>query len=306
MSDSRNSQYKAIIDCDKRQEWQKNVLGYKASLTMRRSIVYVFLTILAVISLIPFVVLIVNSTRYHSQIMTGFSMIPGTAFFKNLKSLLNNANIPVVRALVNSVMVSVFSALFAVYFSSMTAYGIHMYNFKGKSLAFKIIMAVMMIPTQVTALGFVQLMTKMNLMDSLLPLIIPSIASPVVFFYILQYLEATLPISIVEASRIDGCGEFRTFNLIVLPMIKPALAVEAIFTFVSSWNNYFLPALILTAKNNKTIPIVIAQLRSADFMKFDMAQVYMLVCIAIIPLVIVYLFLSRYIIAGVTMGGVKD
>jgi multiple sugar transport system permease protein len=163
-----------------------------------------------------------------------------------------------------------------------------------------------MIPTQVTALGFVRLIAKMHLMNSLLPLILPAIATPVVFFYMLQYLQTTLPTSIVEASRIDGCNEFKTFNTIVLPMIRPAIAVEAIFTFVSSWNNYFLPALILSSKKVKTIPILIAQLRSADFMKFDLAQVYMLVFIAIIPLVIIYLIFSRYIIGGVTMGGVKD
>ena len=119
-------------------------------------------------------------------------------------------------------------------------------------------------------------------------------------------MESVLPYSLVEASRVDGCNEFLTFNVIVLPMIKPALAVQAIFAFVSSWNNYFMPALILSSKTKKTIPILIAQLRSADFMKFDLAQVYIMICVAIIPLLIVYLFLSRYIIGGVTSGGVKE
>ena len=280
--------------------------SYKISLFIKRIFSYAFLISLAAVSLVPFLILIVNSTRMHSELVAGFSVLPGTNFFTNLKNLFSNSNIPVLRALFNSVFVSFASAFLATYFSAMTAYGIFAYRFKGRDFAFKMIMAVMMIPAQVTALGFVQLITKMHLMNNLLPLILPSIASPVVFFFMIQYLRSSLPASIVEASRIDGSNEFKTFNLIVLPMIKPAIAVEAIFTFVSSWNNYFLPALILSSKNNKTIPILIAQLRSADFMKFDLAQVYMLVFIAIIPLLVIYLIFSRFIISGVTMGGVKD
>ena len=280
--------------------------SYRYTLQNRRFFAYAFLFILTILSLLPFLILIINSTQLHSQIMKGFSLIPGKAFFTNLVNLMQNDNIPIIRALINSLFVSFATAALATYFSSMTAYGIYMYRFRGHDIAFKVIMAIMMIPTQVTALGFVQLITRMHMDDTLLPLILPAIASPVVFFYILQYLQATLPTSIVEAARIDGCNELRTFNTIVIPMIKPAIAVEAIFSFVSSWNNYFLPALILTSKEKRTIPILIAQLRSADFMKFDMAQVYMLVCIAIIPLVIIYLIFSKFIIAGVTMGGVKD
>ena len=262
--------------------------------------------VLTFLSLAPFVLLILNSTRLHSQLVKGFSLIPGTFFFKNLGNLLANDNIPILTGLWNSVIVSVFNALLSVYFSAMTAYGIHMYSFKGKSVVFKFIMAIMMIPTQVTALGFVKLVTGIHMINTLWPLILPAIAAPVVFFYILQYMESVLPYSIVEASRVDGCNEFLTFNVIVLPMIKPALAVQAIFAFVSSWNNYFMPALIISSKAKKTIPILIAQLRSADFMKFDLAQVYIMICVAIIPLLVVYLFLSRYIIGGVTSGGVKE
>lgn len=275
-------------------------------LTTRRCICYFVLGLLTFLSLAPFILLILNSTRLHSQLVKGFSLIPGPYFFKNLGNLLSNDNIPILSGLWNSVIVSIFNALFSVYFSAMTAYGIHMYNFKGKNIVFKFIMAIMMIPTQVTALGFVKLVTGIHMINTLWPLILPAIAAPVVFFYILQYMESVLPYSIVEASRVDGCNEFLTFNVIVLPMIKPALAVQAIFAFVSSWNNYFMPALILSSKTKKTIPILIAQLRSADFMKFDLAQVYIMICVAIIPLLIVYLFLSRYIIGGVTSGGVKE
>ena len=168
-----------------------------------------------------------------------------------------------------------------------------------------LILLIMTMPTQVSALGFLQLITKMGLKNSFIPLIIPSIAAPAVFFFMKQYLDASLPMEIVEAARIDGAGEFYTFNHIVLPIMKPALAVQAIFSFVSSWNNYFIPALVLDTADKKTLPILIAQLRSADFLKFDMGKVYMLVAIAILPVIIVYLLLSKFIVRGVALGGVK-
>ncbi|MBR1911970.1 MAG: carbohydrate ABC transporter permease [Treponema sp.] len=278
----------------------------KASLTIRRSIAYVVLALLAFLSLFPFVILIINSTRLHAQIQNGFSLIPGTAFIKNFNTMMSNANIPVFRALVNSIFVSFMAAVLTTYFSSMTAYGLYMYRFNGRNFAFKFILAVMMVPAQVSTLGFIKLISGIGLIDTLAALYIPSIAAPVVFFYLYQAMEATLPYSIVEAARVDGCNEFKTFNTIVLAMMKPSIAVQAIFSFVSSWNNYFTPALVISSKEKKTIPILIAQLRSADYQKFDMGQVYMMICLAIVPLIIVYLFLSKNIISGATAGGVKE
>ena len=273
---------------------------------IKRTLVYIVLITLTVFSLFPFFVLIVNATRTHAQIMKPFSPLPGLAFFSNLGHLLSNPNIPVLRALGNSILVSVMSAVLTTYFSAMTAYGIFMYNFKGKQFAFKLILALMMIPTQVSTLGFIRLLIKIKMIDTLAALYIPAIASPVVFFYMYQAMQSSLPYSIVDAARIDGCNEIRIFNTIVIPLLKPAIAVQMIFSFVNSWNNYFVPALVINSKLKKTIPIMIAQLRSADYQKFDMAQVYMFICLAIIPLVIVYLFLSRSIISGVSAGSVKE
>lgn len=187
----------------------------------------------------------------------------------------------------------------------MTAYAIHVYDFKLKKFIATFILAVMMIPTQVTALGFIDLVDDLHLTNNFIPLIIPSIAAPVTYFYMKQYMESTLPLSLVEAARIDGSGEARTFNSIVLPLMKPAISVQAIFTFVSSWNNYFQPALILKKDKVKTLPIIIAQLRSADWLKFDMGQVYVTIVFSIFPVIIVYLFLSKYIVQGVAAGSVK-
>ena len=201
--------------------------------------------------------------------------------------------------------VSACSAALSVYFSALTAYGIYAYNFKFKKAAFALILLIMTMPTQVSALGFLQLISKMGLKNSFIPLIVPSIAAPTVFFFMKQYLDASLPMEIVEAARVDGSGEFFTFNRIVLPMLKPAVSVQLIFTFVESWNNYFLPALLLDKAEMKTVPIMIAQLRAADYSKFDLGKVYMFILLAILPVLLVYIFLSRYIVKGVTAGSVK-
>lgn len=269
-------------------------------------LVHVVLIFLAFLCLFFFYILIINSTRSHSMIQKGFSFLPGKSFLVNLKHVLSDANIPVLSGIKNSLIVSACSAALAAYFSAMTAYGIYAYDFKMKKPAFIFIMLILSMPTQVSALGFVRLVTKMNMINTLWPLFLPSIASPAVFYFMYSYIQSSLPLELVEAARMDGCGEFMTFNRIVLPIMKPAMAVQAIFAFVSSWNNYFIPALVISDNKKKTLPILIAALRSADFLKFDMGKVYMLITIAIVPIIIVYLLLSRYIVDGVTLGGVKE
>lgn len=271
----------------------------------RRVISYVVLVIVTIMCLFWFYVLFVNSTRSHADLTKGFSAVPSTNAAKNVNSLLHSSNIPILSGLLNSVIVAAFTALLSTYFSTMTAYAIHAYEFKLKKFMFTFILGIMMIPTQVTALGFIQLMRKMHLMNSFVPLIIPAIAAPAVFFYMKQYMESTLPLELLEAARIDGAGELRTFNQIALPLMKPAIAVQAIFSFVGSWNNYFTPALILTDDKKKTLPILIATLRSADYLKFDMGQVYMMITFSILPVIIVYLILSKNIVSGLAVGAVK-
>lgn len=279
-------------------------LDKSLGLGARRVIAYAFLIFISILCLFWFYVLFVNATRSNGELTMGFTATPSTHFLENWNNMMNST-LPVVRGMLNSFIVAGCSAVVSTYFSTMTAFAIHAYDFKLKKFMFTFILMVMTIPTQVTALGFIDLMGKMNLEDSYIPLIVPTIAAPVTFFYMKQYMESALPISLIEAARIDGSGEFRTFNNIVIPLMKPAIAVQAIFTFVSSWNNYFTPALILHKREMKTLPILIAELRSADFLKFDMGQVYMMIAFSIFPVIVVYLILSKHIVQGVAMGSVK-
>ncbi len=270
----------------------------------RRVVAYIVLAVMSFLCLVWFYILFINATRSNGELGRGFSPIPSTHLLENWNNLIQGT-LPVFNGLFNSFFIAITSSVLTVYFSSMTAYAIHVYDFKLKKFMFTFILSVMMIPTQVTALGFVQLVDRMGLEDNFIPLIIPAIASPAVFYYMKQYMTSALPMSLVEASRIDGASEFRTFNRIVLPIMKPAMAVQMIFAFVGSWNNYFTPALILHNDKMKTLPILIAQLRAADWLKFDMGQVYMMIAFSIFPVIVVYIILSRYIVGGVALGAVK-
>lgn len=275
-----------------------------ASVTVRRIIAYVVLILLTILCLIWFYILFINATRSNGDLSRGFRAYPSDRLFVNLNNIFHGS-LPVVRGMINSLIVAGLTALLTTYFTTMTAYAIHAFRFKGRKAIFVFILAIMMIPTQVSALGFQQLCYSWGLENSFIPLIVPSIASAVVFFYMKQYMDSNLPHELLEAARIDGAGEIRIFNTIVIPLMKPAIAVQAIFAFVGSWNNYFIPSLILHKDEMKTLPILIAQLRAADYLKFDMGQVYAMIAFSIFPVIIVYLLLSRYIVGGVTAGSVK-
>ena len=271
---------------------------------LRSIVAHIVLIILSFMCLFFFYILFINATRSHADLQKGFSALPGNYLLKNLSNVANDGTFPMLRGILNSLIVSGCSAAICTYFSALTAYGLYAYNFKLKKVAFTFIMAILVMPTQVTAMGFLRLITNMGMYDSLLPLIIPSIASPAVFYFMYSYLQSSLPLSLVEASRIDGCGEFRTFNQIVLPIMKPAIATQAIFSFVASWNNLFTPLVLLTDQKRYTMPIMVSLLKG-DIYKTEYGSVYMGLTLTVLPLIIVYLLLSKYIIAGVALGGVK-
>lgn len=286
------------------------VVGQKSNnttLLIRRIVAYVVLILLVFISLFPFYLLLINATRERKQ--TGIQYYPGPELINNIKKLFSPATAvaygSVFRALVNSLIISAASSLLSVYFSAITAYATHVYHFKLRKFADTFILLIMMVPTQASAIGFYRIMKNWGLTNSYIPLIIPAIAAPATYYFMKQYMASSLPIEIVEAARIDGCGEFRTFNSIVTPILKPAFAVQIIFTFVSNWNNFFMPRLIIDTKDKFTIPLVLSQMRAAGPQEQDLGVFYLYMVVAILPVVVVYLFLSKFIIRGVALGSVK-
>lgn len=264
--------------------------------------------ILCLLSIFPFYIMIIDSTRASADIQSGISLIPDRYFILNYKGLLKKAagvGTPLTKAMFNSLIVAAPATILAVYFSSLTAYGLHTYRFRLRRFAWSFILAIMMIPTQVSVIGFYQFMLKLNLNDSYLPLIIPAVAAPSAVFFFRQYMRASLPVEIVEAARIDGSGEFHTFNRIAIPLLKPAIATQAIFLFIASWNNLFMPSMILSSTSKYTLPMFVQVLRTEQF-RTDFGVVYIGLLLTVLPLLVVYLILSKYIIAGVALGGVKE
>jgi multiple sugar transport system permease protein len=300
------SKMKAIYD-------QPKNSSYAMQRFIKSALVFVGLLILTLICLIPIYLVAVNATRTHGQsLATPVTFIPGSALFDNLESAKSRFMFDAPIGFRNSFIISASVTVLTMFFSCLTAYGICVYNFKLKDAAFTFILAVMMVPTQVMGVGFVRFMSNffgMNLVGSFTPLILPAIAAPAVVFFMCQNMKATFPFDIIEAARIDGCGEFRTFLTIGLPMLKPAIAVQAIFAFVASWNNYYTPSLILSyngiGMDKRTLPMLIAMVTTNDKVQDNGARAAV-TAISIVPMIIAYVIFSRFIIEGVSAGGVKE
>ena len=276
----------------------------KKNVSIYKILVLIVCVFLAILSLLPYIIMIVNSTRSTYQIQQhAVSFIPSKYFLNNIKILVGKAFNPVV-GFTNSFLLSTGITIVTLYFSTLTAYALVMYEWRAKKFFFSFIMAVMMIPATITVIGFYQMAYKIGLTNKLLVLILPAIASPSMVFFMRQYMKPSVSPSLVESARIDGSKEFFTFNVIVLPIMKPALATQAIFTFVTSWNELFRPLILLTKKAKYTLPIMVSLLRG-DIYKREHGALYVGLTLTALPLIVVYFILSKYIVAGVAMGSVK-
>ncbi|HKM32975.1 MAG TPA: carbohydrate ABC transporter permease [Oscillospiraceae bacterium] len=281
----------------------------KARMTAKKVLIYVVCIFLALLGIVPFYILIINSTRSQNQLMTGFSLLPSVSFKHNYDYLVETIKASTfISAFFNSFIIATATTVFSVYFSSLTAYALVVYNFRLKRAAFTFIMIVLMIPSQVSIVGFINFVMSLNMYDTFWPLILPSIAAPATVFFMRQFMLSGLPLEIVEAARIDGASEFGIFNRIALPILKPAIATQAIFAFTASWNNLFTPSMLLNSTENYTMPMIVQMLRVSDNLltKGAAGSQYIGLLITIIPMLVVYLLLSKYIIRGVALGGVKE
>lgn len=271
---------------------------------MNQTIIYLLLLLLSTICLLPFIMMLVNSTREGTDIMKSFTLIPSDYLMKNWAVVKANLNIP--RGFANSIFISVLSTVLSAYFSSLTAFGFAFYRFKGRKVIFTIIIVSMMIPAQLGLLGFYDLSTKLGLIDSFIPLIVPSVASPATVFFLRQYLLSVMPKSLLEAPRIDGANEFYIFHKIGLPIMSPGIATMAIGIFIGSWNSYLLPLVILNSQRKFTLPVMIASLNSVRDIATNIGATYVAVAISVVPIIIVFCFCSKYIISSISSGSVKE
>lgn len=294
--------------------------GYHARILAVKILVYIVCIILTVMALMPFVIMIFNASKSRFEINAAkldwapdiknslaVSLLPSKHFIENAKYLLRDGvlHLPFVTGFRNSFVIAAGATLLQVYFSALTAYGFAIYNFKLNKLLYGFIMAIQMIPSQVTIISFIEMMYKWGLTNSFIPLIIPAIAAPSTVFFLRQYMSSALSKEMVEAGRIDGASEFGIFNRLVLPILMPGMATMAIFAMVTSWNNYLLPSILLDDLDKQTVPQLVAKLNGNKY-STEYGAIYFGLTLSAAPLVIFYLLLSRYIIAGVALGGVKE
>jgi multiple sugar transport system permease protein len=293
---------------------QYSPAAYKAALARKRAVAYVFLGILALLCIVPFYLMLINATRSNNEILTGPSFLPGGAMADNFATLIfgkadaatgvrrEGLNIP--QGFLNSFIIAASATFLTGYFGTLTAYGFALYKFKGKGLLWGIIMAIIMIPTSISLIGFYKLVAGLGLLDTYWALIIPAIASPFAVFFLRQYISSALSMSLVEAARIDGAGEGRIFHMLGIPIAMPGIATISILGFLGSWNSYLGPLIVITSKKFLTLPLLIQQLNTSLYNR-DFGAMYMGISISVVPILILFAFFSRYLIEGVSAGSVK-
>ena len=271
----------------------------------KRYLIHLFMILLTFVALIPIYILLINATRSVEQLNLGISIFPGGYTMYNWRAL-TGRGFQIWQGFGNSAFIALTTTILSVYFSAMTAYGLHAYRFKGRKAIWTIILIIMMLPGSLSIIGFYQFVIKLGLLNNFVPLIIPSIAAAVTVLFIRQYMSSALSMELVDSARVDGANEYLTFNVIILPIIVPALAVQAIFTFVGSWNNYLMPMLLLGSNEKMfTLPMLVAALRG-DIYRTEMGGIYLGIAVSLVPIMIFYAFMSRFIISGLTLGGIKE
>lgn len=276
----------------------------KAELFIKRLIIGIIMIVLGLVAVVPIYLLLVNATRSTEQINMGITLIPSGNALYNWKAL-TNRGFQIWQGFGNSAFVAICATVLSVYFSAMTAYGLHVYRFKGRNVIWTVILVIMMLPASLTFIGFYQFMARLKLLDNYIPLIIPGIAAAATVLFLRQYMMSVLSTELIDAARIDGAGEYRIFNVIILPVIVPALAAQSIFSFVASWNNFITPFVLISNMKRYTLPMLVQSLRG-DIYRTEYGGIYLGIAVSLIPILIFYSFMSRFIISGITMGGLKE
>lgn len=266
-----------------------------------KSLIYALLVALLLLSIVPFYLVMINATHSSFDIVTRLNMMPGSATGDNYVTMQSHVNIW--RGFLNSLLIAIPYTLLTGYFGALAAFGFAKYPFKGNSVLFGVVLATMMIPSQVSIIGFYQLNMKLRFLNTYWPFILPGIANATTVFFLRGIIAQSIPDSMLEAARLEGCGEWKIFNRLVLPCAMPGVVTMCIFNFVSCWNNYMGPLIVMSKSDMYTLPVMIAMIKGLYLSNYG--AMYLAIAISVVPIIIVFCFFSKYIINGLNVGAEK-
>lgn len=261
----------------------------------------VVLLTFALVALIPVVWLVLGSFKTPTELsVRPPTLLPESWGLTNYTEALTRFDFT--TYLFNSVVVTVAATALTLIVNAMAAYALAKYNFRGKNALFLLTLATIMIPLQVILIPVYQVVASLGMVNTLWGLIIPAAATPTGVFILRQYM-LSIPDELIEAARVDGSGEFRTFFQIVLPMCRPALAVVAILSVMWRWNDFLWPLVVAQSESVYTLPVALARFTAEETVPFNL--ILAMSVVSILPVIVLFLFFQKQITTGIASTGIK-
>ncbi|WP_318764775.1 carbohydrate ABC transporter permease [Lactiplantibacillus carotarum] len=257
---------------------------------------YVFIVIMSFISIFPFIWMLIECTNSSADILAG-KMSIGSHFMTNWHNAFTQTNL--IGDFWNSLKIAFMVTVLSIIVAALAAYGFQIYRSRGKNWVYSIFIASMMIPFSVLMIPLYRMVSKLGLINTSWAVILPSIMSVFLVFFFHQSLES-FPLDTIESARIDGANELRIFWSIVLPQLRSTFAAAAIYSFMGAWNNYMWPLIVLQSDDQKTLPLLISGLSANTNFSIDYGVIMILIIISTIPIFLIFLFLQKYFVQGMT------
>jgi multiple sugar transport system permease protein len=288
---------------DKRYTIQQSRLSHKQGIILRNSAIYLFLSAMALIFLMPLFWMLSTSLKPKSQwFAKELAWIPKTITTKNYETLLHNQQVPIGRWFLNSAMIAIVSTVLILIIDALAAYAYARMEFRGRKFLFGLLLATLFLPGIMFVVPNFLTIYRLNLLNNYAGVIMPGLAGVFGVFFLRQFFES-LPKDLEEAAYLDGASSFQTFFYVALPLAKPALATLGIITFMASWNDFLWPLLILRDRKLQTLPPGLSTLQSAYTSEYG--QMMAGAVITAVPVLLIYVLLQRYIVQSVASTGLK-
>ena len=269
-------------------------------------VITIILMIMALFCIFPFYWMIISSFKQPTEVMK----IPVDIFTFNLSidsyvKVFEYGDGMIWRAYLNSLLIAAISTIGTLFTSSLAAFAFAKMKFKGNKFFYGLFIATLMIPGQVTMLPLYVLFAQVRLVNTLVPLILPGVMINTYGVFMLRQFIVSIPNELLEAAEVDGCGWFKKYWRIVIPLLKPSLVTLGLFTFIGSWNNYFGQLIYLNSPENITIPLLIAGLRESHMTGVEWGRIMAATTLSVVPIAIVYLKCQKYFVQGIATTGIK-